>query len=265
MPRTISYNFTDSNAKAVNLGTKTRTRRGMAVQPIPGEQLGIVLPIELAELSKKMKTASAKGYKNLYTGGPLKGMLGPKPPVEKGDTILVRERHRIASWSCTGDWRIEFPDGKSIRIENGLYANDLDGRKEEEQLLRLADWCERHKVPKTDDENFDLSNISMPWRQPMFLPHKAVRTRLEVLSCEPTRLQTITEEQAIAEGIEVLMRSNRLTFPDGITAYRDYTNANNYFQRPDYSFRSLWISIHGLDSWTQNDWVWDVEFRKIIG
>lgn len=60
-------------------------------------------------------------------------------------------------------------------------------------------------------------------------------------------LQSISEEDARAEGVEVV---------DGI--FKSYVLSHGYFETAIPSFASLWDSIHGLDgpdSWEGNPWI----------
>ena len=98
------------------------------------------------------------------------------------------------------------------------------------------------------------------------MPKVASRIWLEVVSVKVERLQDITEEDARAEGVE----SKEHLFKDGRMVYRDYEVAGNslYNTIPEVynnargSFFSLWISINGLISYTENPWVWVIEFKK---
>ena len=98
------------------------------------------------------------------------------------------------------------------------------------------------------------------WKPSIFMPRAACRLRLEIQSISVERLQDITEEDAIREGI---------------VEYEDGTY-HNYFKRKGLryedgvecllakgSFQSIWISINGAESWNANPWIWKIEFKKI--
>lgn len=74
------------------------------------------------------------------------------------------------------------------------------------------------------------------------------RILLEITAVRIERLQDISEEQALAEG--VASRAQDLD-PDG----------NGY--SPGELFSILWSSINGTDSWNANPWVWVVEFKRV--
>lgn len=89
-------------------------------------------------------------------------------------------------------------------------------------------------------------------RPGMFMPRWASRDLLEVTGIACERLQEITPAQAIAEGIEA----------NG-DEWRDYSAPIVTCMTPRGSFRSLWISLNGADSWEENPWVFAVSFRRI--
>ena len=85
------------------------------------------------------------------------------------------------------------------------------------------------------------------------MPRRASRITLEVTSVRVERLQTITEADAIAEGID--------RAPGG--PWRSYDADGGCCYSAIESYRSLWESINGAESWTANPWVWVVEFKSV--
>jgi hypothetical protein len=91
------------------------------------------------------------------------------------------------------------------------------------------------------------------WKPSIHMPRQAARFYLEVQSVNIEPLMTITQEEAIAEGIEPVLSDkwkNYLT--DSFVPYWDY---------PLASFYSLWESIHGRKSYFENPWVWAITFK----
>ena len=96
------------------------------------------------------------------------------------------------------------------------------------------------------------------WRPSIFMRRYASRASLEVTAVRVERLNAITEVDAIAEGIEERFDGQYLDYDwklkDGsIRTYGD----------PRESYRSLWQSINGPDSWARNPGVWVIEFRRV--
>ncbi|MDG9927463.1 MULTISPECIES: hypothetical protein [unclassified Pseudomonas] len=78
------------------------------------------------------------------------------------------------------------------------------------------------------------------------------RILLEIVSVRVERLQDISEEQALAEGIAHA--------GDGLFHVED---SQHLADDPRESFASLWESINGDGSWAANPWCWAVEFKRV--
>ncbi len=98
----------------------------------------------------------------------------------------------------------------------------------------------------------------MKWKPSIHMPRWASRITLEVTGVRVERLQDISEEDAIAEGVEVLWRG----YDDAQDFYRNY-HTGGYLFTAKASYRTLWESINGPGSWERNDWVWVIEFKRI--
>ncbi len=103
-------------------------------------------------------------------------------------------------------------------------------------------------------------------RNSLFMPKSAARIWLRVTGVRLERLQDISEQDAIKEGIE-----SGYFKKAGVTWYLDYTSdhsthlAQNAFEDPRKSFQSLWVSINGKVSWDYNQWLYVVSFEEILG
>lgn len=102
------------------------------------------------------------------------------------------------------------------------------------------------------------------WKPSIHMPFKACRLFLLNKGVTVERLHDITEQQAIAEGIQPLLMSRMQIVTQG-QLYRNYLTKPEVFNegvKPVESFRSLWIKINGQESWDSNPWVWRVGFEK---
>jgi hypothetical protein len=109
-----------------------------------------------------------------------------------------------------------------------------------------SDWMEYAK------EKFGYK-----WTPSIHMPKEAARIFLRVMGIRAERLQDISEEDAIAEGIEIV-KENVPVIP-----YKDYLGKYNYYSNPINSFKSLWQSINGEQSWEHNPYVWVIAFVRI--
>jgi hypothetical protein len=89
------------------------------------------------------------------------------------------------------------------------------------------------------------------WRPSLFMPRLAARLWLELTEVRVERLQDISYEDCLAEGIEV---SDLLT---------RYEPREKYAPLAINLFRHLWESINGPGSWAMNPWVWVLGYRKV--
>lgn len=97
-------------------------------------------------------------------------------------------------------------------------------------------------------------------RPSLFIPKWASRINLIIDSISSQRLHDINQDDAIAEGIELVEHNcfkNYLTGPPN-----DERPGYEYLEDPIGSFRSLWKSINGIDSWNSNPWVWVIRFTS---
>jgi len=87
--------------------------------------------------------------------------------------------------------------------------------------------------------------IDEPWKPSIFMPREAARIFLKVTRVRVERLQDISGEDAMKEGVKV-----ESMFPLCIgDSYR--------------AFSILWESINGKESWDANPWVWVYEFERV--
>lgn len=87
------------------------------------------------------------------------------------------------------------------------------------------------------------------------MPKAACRMWDMVKDVRVERLQEISEEDAIAEGVE-----RRDSLYRGWN-YKDYLLNSFGDIGADGSFETLWQSLNGADSWNANPWVWVIEFE----
>lgn len=94
------------------------------------------------------------------------------------------------------------------------------------------------------------------WKPSLFMPKEAARIWLEVTNVRCERLQDISKEDAIAEGVE------SIESPD-FRKYKEYTEDTFNLKFATHSFFSLWRKINGKDSVAANPWVFVYEFKRI--
>jgi len=97
------------------------------------------------------------------------------------------------------------------------------------------------------------------WKSGRFMPKILARPeRFEITDIRVERVQDISEEDAIAEGILA-------NYPDRICKWRYITRKDAGCDNPISPFRELWDSINAKRGygWQNNPWVWVIAFRKL--
>jgi len=105
----------------------------------------------------------------------------------------------------------------------------------------------------------DVLSRDGPWRSPIHMPRWASRLTLIIHAVRVERLQDISEDDALREGIR------RVHHGDGEYYYhyeRDDPDPKNWVHA-DYAYHELWEQLHGSDSWSANPWVAAISFRVI--
>lgn len=96
------------------------------------------------------------------------------------------------------------------------------------------------------------------WKSSLFMPRNLARLLLEIIEIRVERLQDITEEGALAEGVD--------------TEGDDYLRAEHAQlggaqieggSPAVFAFKGLWESINGRGSWELNPWLWVIKYRRI--
>jgi hypothetical protein len=155
---------------------------------------------------------------------------------------------------------------KSIKCPYGFVEDQLWVR----ETFRLTDFLsveddEYGYIYKASENGRLWENLheSWKWQPSLFMPRAASRFDLEIVNITCERLQDITEEGAIAEGVESAT-SPKGSFREG-TDYRDYScKFTTYkFFSPINSYQTLFELINGKGSWELNPWVWVVKFKNV--
>lgn len=218
--------FNGEMVRAILEGRKTQTRRSVKFPHIDRDAMCELSGNELAgELS-------AGNYRNSTHGRP-------------GDRIWVRETWGVVSHDLDEDGRIqpwspdrpataihEMPFGNGYYSGHAIYAADGD-----------FTWG--------DDDGYEDGRSY--WKPSIHMPRAACRILLEVTSVRVEHLNSISQEDAQAEGME--LTGWRPTYSDPDSGGEVWTPYDNFAQ--------LWESIYGEGSWQANPWVWVIEFKVV--
>jgi len=117
-----------------------------------------------------------------------------------------------------------------------------------------------------DHDRDELRSTQYRCKPSIHMPRWASRITLEVTGVRVERLQDISEEDALAEGL------HRIEIGSGYLDRYAATAASwqeaveqqvTTYEDPRNAFRDLWESINGASSWNASPWVWVVEFKRV--
>jgi len=106
------------------------------------------------------------------------------------------------------------------------------------------------------------------WIPSIHMLRAACRLLLEIVSVRVERLQDISEEDALAEGItcqKVITGAYYAAGHHEVTGERYFYEggSDEGYESAGDAFAELWESVYGAGSWAANPWVWVVEFRRV--
>ena len=101
------------------------------------------------------------------------------------------------------------------------------------------------------------SSYYTDWKNKLFMPAYAARHYIKITSVRAERLQDISNEDCIKEGIE-----EERNWSNG-TEWFTYCNGTHSFDTPREAYKALINSIDGKDTWNNNPWVWVYDYELI--
>ncbi|EPG5000469.1 hypothetical protein [Klebsiella oxytoca] len=181
-----------------------------------------------------------------------------------GERIWVRETWGVVSHELDEDGRIqpwtpdrpataihEMPFGNGYYSGHAIYAADGD-----------FTWG--------DDDGYEDGRSC--WKPSIHMPRAASRILLEITDVRVERLNAISEEDAIAEGMQGVIcpcckgdseystsqyDAETLAVVDEIPCRACESNRSKFF--------TLWDSIYGYGQHCIGEWVWVIEFKRVEG
>ena len=100
------------------------------------------------------------------------------------------------------------------------------------------------------------------WKPSIHMPRIASRLTLRVTGVRCERINNITDESAIKEGL--IAREHRFSsmeYPLVDIGYMASENSNDIYSCPVAAYKDIWNSIYS--NWHENPWVWVIEFELI--
>lgn len=184
-----------------------------------------------------------------------------KPQPEK---LPIRVQEAALAVLHEGKFHFQRNDGTLIGAweKQSPYGQPGDRLWVREKIF----YSENNGVYEYAADNKTVVDAALEWRatwayegKPIIpsihMPRAASRILLEVLDVRVERLQEISEDDAISEGVY---------FGGPEPTYQSPDDGNpDEWVLPLESFTELWQSINGPESWDENPWVWVITFKKI--
>ena len=237
--------FSAPMVRAILDGTKTQTRRIVKPQPPSVEDVrakagdGYHLS-DLGAPGMWRVMGPVWAARELMAGNPVdakaRADVGPQwrcPYGARGDRLWVREAFTHIT-------------GNGVRVH---YRADGEPTDREGRVLPTEPGLRR-------------------WFPSIHMPRKISRITLDVTGVRVERVQSISKDDAIAEG------ARRFDNIPGSKLFPDSPHQNRWSMEqpedcghclgsPQMAFANLWIKINGAESWDANPWVWVVEFNRV--
>lgn len=220
--------FLDFEVRAILEGRKTQTRREMT----KSRSICDSCRWEDLDWSRTFIDDSYAPLGMLKAGGPDNTVHRVWSRWRVGERLWVRETF-IDGWPADGGDIQQFDADGNELPRHVWYRADYDAAQKgwiSNRGALIQGW--------TNDDGWYTDGI--PWKPSIHMPRWASRITLEITEIRVQRLQEISEEDAIAEGIGHC---------DVDAAIADYA--------------SLWDRINGPGAWESNPWVWAITFKRL--
>lgn len=223
--------FSAAMVRALLDGRKAQTRR--ILKPQPAQWQAMVIDITPPFFNEE---EGGWGQVETIWSGPLvPGMCEPEReewsplrlPYAVGDRLWVREA-----------------------FITGFDIEDATGRPEGEQKV----WYRADSPwPQWYDADSESTLDSPPWKSPIHMPRWSSRITLEVTEVRVQRLQEISGEDTIVEGVQC---------PTCEAMKYSACHDSGCFHSLQL-FKELWNGLHGPGAWEANPWVAAISFKRI--
>lgn len=158
-----------------------------------------------------------------------------------------------------------FSDGRGTgcpygKVGHGVWLREnfaVETQPEGKRIIWPADMSAAWEKDLADVFYLESSYKLGPCKPNIHIPRKYCQTVLTISSIKVQRLQDITDEDALAEGVQEwarsdaklqLLRASKIAVPD----------------RPKFLFQMLWTSLYGPDAWDVNPYVWVICTDKVV-
>jgi hypothetical protein len=262
--------MSSDSVRAIIANTKTQTRR--ICKPAHCEHDGSAGAVHRDGSGKGWvawwpDAMTAEQTKELYPGN--EGFRCPYGTI--GDVLYCKEKWRISSWWLEEpELQIGYADGKT---KLWIMTDEEFEKYHERFVVDCTDDCIKAGLETGSDGCFISPGGDYPtrWRSSVYMPKACARAWLRITDIRVERLQDISVEDAIAEGIMIPVDENgkMLIQITGNYLPVDYTE-KKYTESSDSEiirahFAATWDSLNAKRGypWADNCWIWALTFERI--
>lgn len=223
--------FSGPMVRAILDGRKTQTRRVVKPQP----------PIRMT---------APTGYEFSVAGHDYMCPYG-----KTGDRLWLRETWKYDNWTEDGEPFVRYKSDNTVLLKD--FPDEWVDKVED----IWANLSERSNI-KIDGVARDRR-----WRPSIHMPRWASRINLEITGVRVERLNDISRDDAVAEGVD-WKSCPKYQSMENFQAQRMAEKMGKYGVLSltiDYvgGYQKIWESINGPGSWDANPWAWVVEFKRV--
>lgn len=187
---------------------------------------------------------------------------------------IVKKKYTNTDFQLRGNSLVEIQNDVPVarKNENGTTTRHFTPYEERSPQYQIGDilwvretWAEFGSGFIYKADSFQKhEDIGVKWRPSIHMPKKAARIFLEITNIRCERLQDISEEDAIAEGIKRYKFKDKWGYYFYESEHVKDIRDDSYLDVAKTSFYSLWQSINGKKyPWKKNPFVWVYEFKKV--
>lgn len=160
-----------------------------------------------------------------------------RPKYNVGETVYLKEPYAetcdeygtpIIAYKFGGKPRLKLPDSLGCEMD--------------------TDWC------------IDNYPACGEWKNKLFMPQWAARHFIEITAVRAERLQDISEEDCLKEGIGYAP-IQKLSWSEKLTPM--WSNGFNRYSTPQKAYAALVDKINGKGTWERNPFVWVYDFKLV--
>lgn len=224
--------FSAPMVRALLAGTKTQTRRALSVPMWPGVNPAFTGLEAVRETTGRWRIYGTEPASDFF-----------KVPAAAGDRLWVKETWQGGS---TGDG-----PAVAYRADNNRWYPPFTGPSEgrgptfDYDAFPTTAWQKGHWLADVESGG--------PWASPLHMSRWMSRLTLHVTDVRVQRLQSISESDAIAEGM-TQETADAIMSPDELAVF-----ASTHILCPDARgrilYETIWGQINGAGSWAANPWI----------